>query len=145
MKLQGAVNCSSFDNKYGYFTICDKNCTIYYCCDLNGANTLKFRLDGWYWYTHNGGGNNLGLMNWMPGNVTRIESNGVNNNSVIVARPILPPIGNINWPGPGDSVTSYEALAVRQVELGTSNACVWMNSFGIPISKGGPYDIDLQD
>ena len=145
MKLQPAVNCSAFDSKYGYVTICDYNCTIYYCCELGGANTLKFRMDGWYWYTHNGGGNNLGLMNWMPGNVTSIETNGVNNNSVIVARPILPPIGNINWPQGGDSVTKYEAIAVRQVELGTSNACVWGNSYGIPISKGGPYDIDIQD
>ena len=48
----------------------------------------------------------------MPGTVTSIQSDAANNRSVI-ARPILPPIGNTNWPGAGNSVTKYEALAVR--------------------------------
>jgi len=142
LHLQNAYNCSTFTNSYGTATVCTDNCTLYQCCELGGVNTVKFRMEGWYYYDH-GGKKTLGLTNWFPGNITTFINNGVGNMTTILARVVLPEPGGINWPGQGDKLLYYENLAVRQVEIGTSSACALSNTFGIPMSKGGPFNIQV--
>eukprot|EP00483_Globobulimina_turgida_P005086 UN05096 len=143
LHLQNAYNCSTFNNKNGAPTICTDNCTMYHCCESGGANIIKFRMEGWYYYLKGGKAKTLGLMNWFPGNITGFINNGVGNMTTVISRVVLPEINGVNWPGQGDQLLYYENIAVRQIEIATSSACALSNTFGIPISKGGPFNIGV--
>eukprot|EP01084_Bolivina_argentea_P111887 199575_1 len=141
--LQDAYNCSTFNNANGAPNVCTDNCTMIKCCNMGGVNAIKFRMEGWYYYLKGGKAKTLGLMNWFPGNITKFINNGIGNMTTVLSRVVLPEIGGVNWPGQGDTMLYYENIAVRQIEIGTSSACAISNTFGIPISKGGPFNIQV--
>eukprot|EP01084_Bolivina_argentea_P138729 244170_1 len=141
--LQPAYNCSTFGSAP---KICTNNCSQVYCCDMNGANTIKFRLEGWYFYNYAGKTNGTyekpGLWNWMPGKVIKFINNK-DNTTTAVTTPILPPIWG-TFPSPGMVLVKNEFAIIRSIVLGSNGGCVWSNTYNVPISPGGPYEITVK-
>ena len=138
--LQPSYNCSSFGNVP---KICTTNCTDVYCCDMNGANTIKFKLEGWYFYNYAGKTNGTyekpGLWGWLPGKVIKFINNK-DNTTTAITTPILPPIWG-TFPSPGFVFVKNEYSIIRSVVVGSNGGCVWSNTYNVPISPGGPYEI----
>ena len=139
LSLQNAVNCSIMAGQ----SVIEYNTTTYKCCDHGGVSTVKFRLEGWYWYDHQGH-KSLGVWNWVPGNITSFINNGINNKSTIVAQAIVPQSGS-HFPSDAGAAGLYyaEATTIKEMEIQTSGDCSIVNSYGLPLSIGGPYSIGI--
>eukprot|EP01084_Bolivina_argentea_P067600 123073_1 len=122
-------------------TIYNYNATQYKCCDWNGINIVRFRMEGIYWFNSNGV-KKCAIWNWIPGNVTKIENDIKNDIGYVTVEPILPQPGCLNWPSNGDTFLYSQTVAIKQIEVSTSSRCVLANSNGNPLSKGGPYQIN---
>ena len=136
LRLIEALNCSTFNN----LTVYNYNATTYHCCDWNGINIVRLRLEGIYHYEQKGV-SMVGIWNWMPGNVTNIENDLKNDVGYVTVEPILPQSGCIGWPNSGDKFLYSQTIAIKEIEVSTSSRCAIANSIGTPLSKGGPYQI----
>ena len=133
IKLQPAINCSTFTPE----TIYTNTNHSYQCCEMNGVNIVRVKLDGIYWTDHQ---SHLSpnLWEWMPTNVTIINEN------TIMVTPLLPTTPYIYWPSNETKWVRTQTVSVRKMTIGNSRHCVLANSNGIPLaSSQGPYDIHV--
>ena len=133
IKLQQGVNCTKLSPVTVYT---DTNHT-YQCCDGNGVNMVRVKLEGIYWIDHQGH-DSPQLWQWMPTNLTIINKN------TVMAQVMLPETPGIPWPSGEDKWIRTQTVAITKVTVGNAVGCVIANSNGIPLAaSGGPYDIEI--
>eukprot|EP01083_Nonionella_stella_P007231 20885_1 len=137
--LKEAVNCSRFKPTDVFVY---QNMTNVMCCEMGGVDTVRMKLDGWFWVDRDEQGHHTTiplLWDWMPANVTVVGPH------TIAATPILPVKGaSVTWKCKmNQCIYLYsEAISVRKIMIGANPGCAIANSDGIPTAASqGPYDI----